>query len=132
MIVVVFASPRREVSPDLSLGHVGDIGFAGEAGVAGDFLELAPEVGLGLVDQGDQRAVVGGVGRQSLGENDLVGGVDGDLAVEAGDVAIAGGLDTAVAIGEVALRLVRRWRGRRALSGTVRNLVCGAGLAITL
>ena len=95
---MVFASPRREVSVDFSLRHFGDIGLAGEAGVAGDFLEFAAQIGLGLIDQGDQRAVVGGIGRQSLGDDDLVSGIDGDLAVEADDVAVVGGLNAAVAV----------------------------------
>src|SRR6201747_1855407 len=77
----------------------------------GDFAKLAAEVGLGLIDQGNQGSEVGRVGRQLVGDDDLVRRVHGDLAVVAGDEAVSRGLDAAVAVGEIALRLVGRRRG---------------------
>ncbi len=53
--------------------------------------------------------MVGGVGGQPVGDDDLMGRIDRDLAIVAGDEAIPRGLDAAVGIGEVALRLVG-WR----------------------
>ena len=60
----VLAAPGRQVGSDLALGHGRQVGLGGEPGVAGDLFELAPQVGLGLVDQGDERGVVGRIGRQ--------------------------------------------------------------------
>src|SRR6185437_15503982 len=106
MALAVLAAPGRQVGGDPALDHALEVGLRGKAAIAGDLPRLAPEIGLGLVDQRQQGRVVGGIGDQTLGEDDLVGVIDRDLAVVAGNEAVAGGQDAAVGVGEVALGLV--------------------------
>ena len=74
---------------------------------------LAPKDCAGLVDQKNECGVVGWVKDQALGEDDLVRGIDRDLAVVAGDEAGPARHESAVTIGEVALRLGRADSCRR-------------------
>ena len=78
---------------------------------------LRPRLARGLIDQRDEGCEVGGVGAQLLGDDDLVRGIDRDLAVVAGDEPALARHDAAVAVGEVTLRLVRRRVGGAVLAG---------------
>ena len=80
---------------------------------------LAPERGGGGREQRHEAGLVGAVGGQALGGDDLMRGVDRDLAVVALDEAVPGLHDPAVGVGEVALRP----RGRAAVRGARRPAV---------
>jgi hypothetical protein len=70
-----------------------------------DLARFAPEHGARGVDQRDQAGLVAAVGGEALGDDDLVAGIDRELAVVALDEAVAG-LDDALS-GSVNLRCAR-------------------------
>src|SRR5215212_11735373 len=60
------------------------------------------------VEERHEGAMIGGVGHEPMRDNDLMGGINGNLPVVALDEAVAGRQDATVWIYEVALRTIRR------------------------
>ena len=85
----------------------GQVRLAGKAGVARDLPRLVSEMGPHVVDERYQGALVGGAGHEPMRHDDLVRGIDRDLAVGALHEPVARGQDAAVGIREVPLRPVR-------------------------
>src|SRR5215212_11999991 len=60
------------------------------------------------VEERHEGAVIGRVGYEPIRDNDLVGGINGNLPVVALDEPVPGRQDATVWVGEVALRTIRR------------------------
>ena len=110
---------RRQVDRDPAIIHGVQVGFGGEPGVARHLPQLAAEVRTRLVDKRDEGSEIGRVGAQLLGDDDLVGGIDRNLTVVAGDEPALVGHDPAVPVGEVTLRPIGRRGVRRRVRGPV-------------
>src|SRR5579885_3265771 len=104
----VARAARREPGGDAALGEESGIGLVAIAGVGGEFVRVGLEVAPNGLDQRHERAAIGRVRLHVLRNNDLMRAIDRDLCVVPLDHAVAGLLDAAVGIGEVALRPGRR------------------------
>ena len=90
-------SARRQVAFDATLLLAKLISVC----KARDLARLAPQVGLDIVEEPRQPAVVSSRGHEPVRHDHLMAGTDRDLAVVALHEAIAGGQDPAVRIREV-------------------------------
>jgi len=98
---------------DPALLHGDEVRLVAEARIGRDLSWTASEPVADLVDQRHQAGIVGGSRDQTLGKDNLAGGIHRRLGVVALDEASAGRLNPAVGVGEVALRPV----GRAAILG---------------
>src|SRR5512143_239971 len=95
---------RGEIGGDAALGEKGEVRLVAIAGIGGEFLGASPQVMPDRLDQRDEGAAVGSIGLNTLGEDDLMRAVDGNLGVVALNDAVGSLQDTAVGVREVALR----------------------------
>jgi hypothetical protein len=71
---------RRQVAPDLAFREGLEVALAAEAGVGRDLARRAAERRRGGIEQRHQPGLVAAVGGQALGDDDLMGRVDRELA----------------------------------------------------
>src|SRR5665213_1192604 len=101
----VLLPPRRDVAVDPPPAERAKIGGRAVAGVGRDFFRIALEIGLDGVEQRSELRLIAAVVVEGVCHDDLRRRIDRGLGVVALDVAVLGLEDTALGIGEVALRL---------------------------
>ena len=78
----------------------GPVRLVGKPGIARDLTRLAAEVDVNVIDERHEGTGIRGIRHEAMRHDDLMGRVDGDLAVAALHEAVRGGQDAAVRIGE--------------------------------
>ena len=114
----VFGSSDRDVSADVAIDQGLQVRLAQIAAIGRCFPGPHTQIGLDIVDQPHELAMIAHACREPVSDDDLCLGVDRGLRVVALDIAVLGLQDATVRVGEVALALAvgLASRGRRRLA----------------